>query len=135
MSAQAEALRKRIAEFALGVLTFIRRLPRDVASDSIIRQVARSAAGTSSNYRAACCARSRAEFVSKLSVALEEADETEHWLWMAGQLGLGRGTEFNKLVAEGREIRAILSASVSTARRNLRRDTGPRDPVPKPPRR
>ena len=71
MSAQAEALRKRIAEFALAVLTFIRRLPRDVASDSIIRQVARSAAGTSSNYRAACCARSRAEFVSKLSVALE----------------------------------------------------------------
>jgi four helix bundle protein len=122
MGSQSEALRKRAAEFALAVLKFIRRLPRDVASDSIIRQVARSAAGVSANYRAACFARSRAEFVSRLAVAVEEAGETNHWLWMAGQLGLGTGKELERLLAEGHELQAILCSSLGTARRNLRRD-------------
>lgn len=122
MGAQAEALRKRIADFALAVLLFVRRLPREVASDSIIRQVARSAGGVSANYRAACLARSRAEFIAKLGTALEEADETEHWLWMAAQLGLGVGRDRDRLVTESRELRAILSASLSTARRNLKRE-------------
>jgi hypothetical protein len=57
---------------------------------------------------------------------VEEADETVHWLWMAGQLGLSSGSDFEHLVAEGKELRAILSSSLSTARRNLKRELGER---------
>src|SRR5690242_10338995 len=119
---QAEQLRRRISEFAVGVLRFVRTLPKEVATDSVVRQVARSAAGVATNYRAACCARSRAEFVAKLGTAVEEADETEHWLWMVGQLGLASGSRFDALARESRELRAILAASAGTARRNLREE-------------
>jgi four helix bundle protein len=122
VSKQAEQLRTRVSDFALSVLRFVRTLPKEIATDSVVRQVARSAAGVASNYRAACCARSRAEFVSKLGTAVEEADETEHWLWMVGQLGLASGNRFEAIVRESRELRAILAASVGTARRNYRDD-------------
>ena len=123
MGAQADALRRRIANFALAVLRFVRALPRDVATDSIIRQVARSASGVAGNYRAACSARSKADFIAKLALAVEEADETDQWLWMARQLQLGPARDLARLAAEGKELQAILSASLSTARRNLRRET------------
>lgn len=122
MGAQADGLRRRIADFALAVLRFVRGLPRDVATDSIIRQVARSASGIAGNYRSACSARSKAEFIAKLALAVEEADETDQWLWMAQQLQLGSPRELERLAAEGKELRAILSASLSTARRNLKRE-------------
>jgi four helix bundle protein len=125
MSEQADRLRVRISEFAVAVLRLVRRLPTEVATDPVVRQVARSAAGVASNYRAACCARSRAEFIAKLGTAVEEADETEHWLWMAGQLGLASGSRFDALVQESRELRAILAASVGTARRNAKADKQP----------
>ena len=118
MPAQVDERRARLSEFALSVLRFARRLPNDVAADVVIRQVARSAAGMASNHRAACCARSRAEFVAKLGPAVEEADETAHWLWMVEQLGLACGPDFKKLLTESHELRAILAASVGTARRN-----------------
>ena len=106
----------------MAVLRFVRGLPRDVASDAIIRQIARAAGGVSANYRAACGARSRPEFIATLGVAVIEADETGHWLWMASQLGLGSTRELNRLIAEGKELSAILSASLSTARRNYKRE-------------
>ena len=122
MGEQADALARRIGYFSLAVLRLVQQLPRDVAADAVIRQLARSASGTSANYRAACCARSRADFVAKLAIAVEEADETGHWLWMAGELGLAPRPGIEPLDGEARELRAILSASLSTARRNLRRD-------------
>ena len=51
-------------------------------------------------------------------MAVEEADETEHWLWMVGELGIGRDAVFDVLVKESHELRAILAASAGTARRN-----------------
>jgi four helix bundle protein len=75
----------------------------------------------SSNYRAACCGRSLAEFIAKLGTAVEEADETEHWLWVLGQLGVPSRVEFTEIAREATELRAILSASHGTARRNRRR--------------
>src|SRR6478672_6075092 len=100
MRQRADELSARISAFAVAVLKAVKRLPRDVASDVVIRQVARSASGIASNYRSACCARSRGEFVSKLSVALEEADETRHWLWMAGELKVGPPETVRALAAE-----------------------------------
>ena len=111
-----------MADFALSVLKFVRALPRDIAADSVIREVARSTGSMSANYRAACFASSRPDFVAKLALAAEQADEADQWLWMAAQLQLGSGTELERLVAEGKEIRATLAASLATARRNLKRE-------------
>jgi len=121
MSEHADGLKRRIGGLAVAVLRFVRGLPGDVATDSVIRQVARSAASVSANYRAACCGRSRQEFIARLGVAVEEADETTHWLWMAAQLSLGNSHELARLTQEAREVQAILSASLSTARRNHQR--------------
>ena len=123
MGQRADELSVRISAFALSVLRMIKLMPPDVANDVVIRHVARSASGLSSNYRSACSACSRADFVAKLAVALEEADETGHWLWMAQELQIGPPARLRKLASEAKELRAILSASVSTARRNLREST------------
>ena len=128
MGEQADALRKRLGDFAVEVLRFIRGLPKDMAADSIIRQVARSAGSVSANYRSACCARSRPEFIARLGVTVEEANETDHWLWMAAQLNLGNSHELARLTAEAKELCAILSASLSTARRNFKREQLNRHP-------
>lgn len=122
MRAHAEGLRKRVGDFALSVLRFVRALPRDIAADSVIRQLARSAGSMSESYRAACFASSRPDFVAKLALTVEHADEADQWLWMASQLQLGAGAELERLVAEGKELRAVLSSSLTTARRNLKRE-------------
>lgn len=124
MVEQEEALRQQVADFALGVLRFVRGLRRDVASDSIIRHIARCAGSVSANHRAACSARSIPEFISKLGIALAEADELAHWLWMAAQLRLGDSQKLAALDAEAKQLRAILAESVSAARRNLQRELG-----------
>jgi hypothetical protein len=99
----------------------------------IIRQLAKSGGSTSANYHACCRARSRAEFIAKLGVAVEEADESEHWLRVlsdkvvsdrfVGRPFQGRplGAELDVLYDESRQLRAILKASHSTARPNAAR--------------
>lgn len=125
MSEQTERLRARIGAFAVALLKCVRKVPLDSATSGIVRQVARSAPAVAANYRAACCARSRAEFIAKLGTAVEEADETEHWLWMLQQLDVQPAAELAALFREAREIRAILAASVGTARRNARAAKAP----------
>jgi four helix bundle protein len=116
-----EELRQRVKRFAVRVLGFVRSLPDDGVTELVGRQLARAATGISSNYRAACRGRSRAEFIAKLGIAVEEADETEHWLDILDEAKLVSGPEFEALRAESRELRAIFVASVSTARRNAGR--------------
>ena len=130
MAGQEEALRKQVADFALEVLRFVRGLRRDVASDSIIRHIARCAGSVSANYRDACSARSRPELISKLGIALAEVDEIEHWFWMAAQLRLGNSQKLAALDAEAKQLRAILAESVSAARRNVQHERGTRRSEP-----
>jgi len=130
MPEQDDALRRRVADFAFGVLRFVRGLRRDVASDSIIRQIARCAGSVSSNYRDACAAKSVQEFVTKLTLAVAEADEIDRWLWMAAQLRLGDATRLAALEADARQLRTMLAERVKDARRNLKQEAtvrrGPR---------
>lgn len=122
MRRPAEGLRLRVGDFALAVLVFVRSLPPDVAADAVIREVARLADSMSATYRAACFARTRLDFVTKLAHVAEQADEVDRWLWMASQLRLGAGTDLERLVAEGKALRTTLSAALTTARRNLKRE-------------
>ena len=118
MSSRAQDLRERVKRFAIRLIRFVRALRRDPATDAISRQLIRAGTSTSANYHATCRSRSRAEFVAKLGVVLEEADETEHWLDVLFLGELASGPEVDWLRNESRELRAIFHASVKTARAN-----------------
>ena len=82
----------------------------------ILNQVLRSATGIAANYRAAGRSRSKAEFVAKIGVVVEEADETVFWLEMLADSGIVRPEKLANLLAEATELVAIFTASHKTAR-------------------
>src|SRR5688572_21711700 len=118
MNPLAEQLRTRARRFAVRAGKFLRTLPRDPVTLEIIRQLAKSSGGISANYHASCRGRSRAEFIAKLGVTVEEADETEHWLRILMESDVGTGPELDALYNESRELRAVFKASYDTARAN-----------------
>jgi four helix bundle protein len=122
MSSKADELAARLKRFAIRAVRFARTLPRDPAHDVIGRQLLKSGTGQSANYHSARRGRSRDEFIAKLGVAAEEADETEHWLAIITASRLVTAApvleELAWLADESRQLRAILVASVKTARRN-----------------
>ncbi len=76
----ADELKERTKQFALRVVKLVTALPKTVEGRAIAGQIVRSGTSVAANYRAACRARSRTEFVAKIGIVLEEADETLLWL-------------------------------------------------------
>ena len=120
MNPRAVALQERIQAFLLRVIRFAELLPDHPAARRIVPQLIDAAGSTDSNYRAACRGRSRREFIAKLGVALEEADESLGWLEALAGAGLGDASEASALIKEADELVSILVASQKTARRNAR---------------
>jgi four helix bundle protein len=111
-------MRARTETFAVAVLKFTNPLMERVLTRSIADQVRRSATSTAQNYSACTIAKSRRDFISKLRLALEEADESARWLRMLRDADLAAGPELPALVREATELAAILGASCATAERN-----------------
>jgi four helix bundle protein len=124
VSSKANELAARLKRFATRIVTFARAMPRDPSSEVLAKQLTGSGTAESANYHAARRGRSRAEFIAKLGVAAEEADETEHWLTVISDAHIISTTtglkELDWLSDESRQLRAILVASVTTARTNYR---------------
>jgi four helix bundle protein len=120
MSQQSEALKERTMCFSVNVLRLIDRFPRSVGAEVIARQLAKSATSVAANYRSACTARSRRDFIAKLAIVVEEADESVYWLDLIIRGGMLGATEVQALFGEANELRAIFSRSLSTARINSR---------------
>jgi four helix bundle protein len=124
MSSKANELAARLKRFATRIVIFARAMPNDPSSEVLKKQLTGSGTAESANYHAARRGRSRAEFIAKLGVAAEEADETEHWLALIGDAHIISTTmglkELDWLQDESRQLRAILVASVTTARANHR---------------
>ena len=112
----ASELQERTKAFALRVVKLAASLPQGRIGDVFARQLVRSGTSAAANYRAACLARSRAEFVSKMGIVQEEADETLFWIEMVADAGLVKKTRVEKLALEAREILAIIIASRKTAK-------------------
>ena len=108
-------LLERTRAFALAVTQFLRTLPKTEEAQDAARQLRRAANSTRSNYRSARKGRSRAEFVAKLGVAREEADECLDWLEYMRDAKIAHNAA---LIEESKELSAILTASVKTASRN-----------------
>lgn len=94
------------------------RLPRNRTSDIVGRQLLRSATSVGANYRSACRARSRADFISKITIVEEEADESVNWLELLLESGIVKDASVFELIKEGRELTAVFSASAQTAKKN-----------------
>jgi four helix bundle protein len=114
----SQEMRARAKQFAIRIVKYVQTLPRTTEAQEIGRQLLRAGTGVSGNYHSAGRARSRKEFIARLSVVLEEADEAEHWLDILKQSRIGCGPEQNWLVDEAGQLRAIYQKSVKTARAN-----------------
>jgi four helix bundle protein len=111
-----EDLKERTKKFALRMVRLYQALPASGEARVIGRQMLRSGTSVGANYRAACRARSKAEFVAKLGIVLEEADEALFWLELLQDLGLISVHKLTPLVQEAGELTSIFVASICTAK-------------------
>ena len=109
-------LQERTIQFAVRVLKFAEALPKSAAGRAVAGQVARSGGSVAANYRAALRGKSRADFVNKITIVLEEADETELWIEIAKRAGLVTEQKVAALQAEAGELIRIFNATRTTAR-------------------
>ena len=109
-------LKARTKSFALRVIKVVDALPNTRSANVIGHQLLRSGTSVGANYRAACRARSTAEFVAKLGVVEEEADESGYWMELLIDGGLMSPAQLGELLHEADELVAITVASIKTAR-------------------
>ena len=107
----------RTKDFALRVIRMCRALPSTDEAQIIKRQIQRSATSVGANYRAACRARSNAEFFSKISIVIEEADETLFWLEVLQETGIFKPELLETLYKENEEILKIMVSARSKSKR------------------
>jgi four helix bundle protein len=110
-----DELKARTKEFALRVIRLVDALPNTVKRRAIANQIMRSATSVAANYRAACRARSRAEFIAKIGVVEEEADETAFWLELIVDSSIRTEKQIGPLREEANEIVATMAASRKSA--------------------
>ena len=111
-------LQDRTRRFALNVIQFVEGLPASETCKILGRQLLRSGTSVGANYRATCRARSKADFVSKMGVVLEEADESAFWLELLMDAKKTTSDKAGALLREANELVAIAVSSINTARRN-----------------
>jgi four helix bundle protein len=113
-------LLKRTKAYALRVIRTVQALPRDDVSVTLGRQLLRAGTSVGANYRAACRAKSTADFLNKLKIVEEECDESMYWMELlieAGSLSLRR---LAALLQEGDELAAIFVSAIKTTRAGQR---------------
>ena len=113
-------LRARTKRFAVKVFDLIDEIPQSPKGRVVQTQLAKAASSAAANYRAAQRSRSRADFISKLSIALEEIDETAFWLEFLPDTRLSSSESVSPLLREADELSAIFMASRKTARANVK---------------
>jgi four helix bundle protein len=115
---RARELQDRTKRFAIAVIQFFSRLPKMEPARILGRQLIRSGTSVAANYRAACRARSAADFISKISIVAEEADETLFWLELIVESRLLEARTVEPLIAGCAELLKVFSASLATAKAN-----------------
>ena len=111
-------LKLRTKDFALQIIRTLQPIPFSTTTSILSRQLIRSATSVGANYRSALRAKSKADFIAKLAIAQEEADECCYWLDILIELKITNPEESKKLLQEANELTAILTASSKTAKAN-----------------
>jgi four helix bundle protein len=111
-----QALKLRTRDFAIRIVRLFQALPKSTEAQVIGRELLRSGTSVAANYRAACRARSKAEFISKIGIVVEEADETAFWIDLLGATALFSSQKLCVIAKEADELLAIFAASQLTAK-------------------
>jgi len=114
MSEFSDAFKKRTKDFAISIIKLSKSFPKTDEAFIIKKQLLRSAFSVASNYRAVCRSRSDAEFFSKLSIVVEEADEVVFWLELLIESEVLIGAEITKTLKEANEVLSIMARSRKT---------------------
>jgi four helix bundle protein len=112
----AEEMKTRTKEFAKNIINLCRKLPNNREGRLIGNQIFKSGTSVAANYRAACRGRSKAEFIAKLGIVEEEADETLFWLEVIEEMNIYDPNSVDSLMQECDELIAIMVSSVKTAK-------------------
>jgi len=110
-------LKKRTKQFSLRVIKLVNALPNNSAGRTIGNQLLRSGTSVGANYRAACRGRSKAEFIAKLGIVEEEADESAFWMELIIESGLMDKSKVEALLDEANELVAIVVVSIKSAKK------------------
>lgn len=113
---RSEELKDRTKKFAINIIKLVESFPKTKVANVIGAQLIRSATSIGANYRAACRSRSHNDFISKMAIVEEEADETLYWLELLVALKLVSLENVADLFKEAQELTAIFSASRKTAK-------------------
>jgi len=116
----AEDLKWRTKQFALRILKLVTALPNNLQGRTVGGQLVRAGTSVGSNYRAACRGRSRAEFIAKLGIVEEEADESAFWLELIIEGSLLKASLVQPLLEEANELTKIMATSRISASKKLR---------------
>ncbi len=114
-----EEMKRRTKEFALRTMKLCDSLPHTRSGNVVANQLIRSATSVGANYRAACRARSNADFISKIGITLEEADESVYWMELVVESKMKPERLMAMLMKEGNELVSIFVASSNTAHKSV----------------
>jgi len=124
-------LKQRTKRFALEIIKLIEAVPPGKTCDVLGRQLLRSGTSVGANYRAACRAKSPADFIFKMGIVEEEADESSFWIELLIETGKLNGDKAVSLLKECNELVAIVVASIRTAKKNRKlNSSAPDNPIP-----
>jgi four helix bundle protein len=112
----AQEMKRRTKAFSLAIIELISEFPNSLVGKKIADQLIRSGTSVGANYRAVCRAKSKADLVNKLSIVLEEADESLYWLEIVAESDLAPSTRIDPLMNEINEIISIIVASIKTSK-------------------
>ena len=114
----AEEFKKRTKAFALRINKMSERLPQTRSAEVIGKQLLRSGTSVGANYHAACRAKSQADFIAKMGIVLEEADECVYWIELLVEAEIVPETKVADVLDEANQIVAMTVASINTAKKN-----------------
>jgi four helix bundle protein len=113
-----QELRERTKKFAIRIVRLFQALPKSAEAQVMGKQLLRCGTSVAANYRAVCRARSRAEFIARMGIVAEEADESVLWLELLEETGILRHEQLEDILKEAKELVAIFSTSLKTAKGN-----------------
>jgi len=112
----SDELKDRTKKFALKIIKLANDLPKNSVGRIIEKQLVRAGTSVGANYRSACRAKSNADFIYKINVVEEEADETQFWLELIIEAGLLKEDLVNPILKEAKELTAIFTSAGKTAK-------------------
>jgi four helix bundle protein len=111
-------LQIRTRKFHIDIIRFCNDFPKTAAGFEIAKQLLRSAGSVAANYRASSRAKSKSDFINKIQIVIEEADESHYWLEVIEEAQIKQGSETNRLIKEANELTAIFTSTNKTAKAN-----------------